>query len=177
MRWSHGDVGKLFRQLADHSRLHLATSRARSGFRDIPAMKPGDFVWQRFESPETAAIWAVDPLIGGEQALEIALDAETAGLEYYKNILDTTGDPEIKVLATEFVAELHKWIAVHKAGEALPVDRLSPRTSNRVRPISSRSGLKHCFEHFAIVARNRHIDRLRGRNISAMKSFVWEAIS
>jgi rubrerythrin len=123
------EVGKLFRRLADYSRLHLADAQARSGFREIPVMKTGDLVWPGLESPETAAIWAADPLIGREQALEIALDAETAGLEYYKNILDATDDPEIKALAKEFVAEesghvaeLQKWIAAHKAGQALPVD-------------------------------------------------------
>lgn len=123
------EVGKLFRRLADYSRLHLADARARSGFRDIPTMKPSDFAWPGLESPETAAIWAADPLIGREQALEIALDAETDGLEYYKNIFDITSDPEIKALAKEFVAEesghvaeLQKWIAAHKAGQALPVD-------------------------------------------------------
>ena len=33
--------------------------------------------WPNLESPETAAIWAADPLISGEQALEIGLAAET----------------------------------------------------------------------------------------------------
>jgi len=62
-------------------------------------------------------------------ALEIALDAETAGYEYYKNVLETTSDPEIKALAKEFVeeesghvAELRKWIAAHKAGQITPAD-------------------------------------------------------
>jgi rubrerythrin len=125
----NGEVGKLFRRLSDYSRLHLADALARSGFREIPAIKTGDFVWPGLESPETAAIWAADPLIGREQALEIALDAETAGFEYYKNILEATDDPEIKALAKEFVAEesghvaeLQKWIAAHKAGQPLPVD-------------------------------------------------------
>jgi rubrerythrin len=118
------EVAKLFRRLADYSRLHLADARARSGFRSIPAMKPADFTWPGLESPETAAIWAADPMIGREQALEIALDAEAAGLEYYKNIFDTTDDQEIKALAKEFVAEesshvaeLRKWTNAHKAGQ------------------------------------------------------------
>jgi rubrerythrin len=92
-------------------------------------IKNGGYVWPGLESPETAAIWAADPLIGREQALEIALDAETAGFEYYRNILEATDDPEIKALAKEFVAEesghvaeLQKWIAAHKAGQPLPVD-------------------------------------------------------
>ncbi len=57
------------------------------------------------------------------------MQAETAGLRYYQAVLDTTGDPEIKALAKEFVAEesehvaaLEKWIAAHKAGRALPID-------------------------------------------------------
>ncbi len=123
------DVGKLFRRLSDYSRLHLADARARSGFREIPKMKTEDFIWPGMESPETAAIWAADPFIGREQALEIALDAETAGYEYYKNVLETTSDPEIKALAKEFVeeeaghvAELRKWIAAHKAGQTMSAD-------------------------------------------------------
>ncbi|MFT4095545.1 MAG: ferritin family protein [Rhodoblastus sp.] len=123
------EVGKLFRQLSDYSRMHLADAMARGGFREIPELADGDFGWRSFENPETAAIWAADPLIGREQALEIALDAETAGYDYYKGVLDTTDDPEIKAFAKEFVEEesehvaaLHKWIAAHKAGKPLSVD-------------------------------------------------------
>jgi len=43
---------------------------ASGGFRDIPKMRPDEFVWPGFESPETAAIWAADPFIGREQALK-----------------------------------------------------------------------------------------------------------
>lgn len=124
------DVGKLFRRLSDYSRLHLADAKARSGYRDIPDLKPNEFDWPNFESPESAAIWAADPFIGREQALEIARDAEQASLDYYTAIYETTDDPEIRVLAKEFVeeetshvAEIAKWIAAHKAGAPLPVDR------------------------------------------------------
>jgi rubrerythrin len=123
------EVGKLFRRLSDYSRLHLADARARAGFREMPKMKPGDFAWPDLESPETAAIWAADPFIGRDQALEIALEAETAGFDYYKKILDTTDDPEIKALAREFVeeerghvAELQKWILASKTGLGAPAD-------------------------------------------------------
>ena len=124
------EVGKLFRRLARYSRMHLSEARARSAYRDVPSLKPSDFVWPDIESPETAAIWAADPFLGREQALEIALDAETGAFNYYKSILDTTEDPEIKIFAKEFVdeesghvAELKKWLAAHQAGEPLPVDR------------------------------------------------------
>jgi rubrerythrin len=124
------EVGKLFRQLSEYSRLHKADAQARAGFRDIPPIGSGDYEWPDIESPESAAIWAADPLIGREQALEIALAAETSGYEFYKGVLDATTDPEIKAMAKEFVieesehvAELEKWIAAHKAGKRLPVDR------------------------------------------------------
>ena len=121
---------KLFGSLSHYSTLHLADARARAGFREIPEIKPGDLVWPDLESPERAAIWAADPMIGREEALEIALSAEQAGLAYYKSVLDATDDPEIKILAAEFVkeesehvAELKKWIAAHQSGGLLPVDR------------------------------------------------------
>jgi rubrerythrin len=123
------EVGKLFRCLSDYSRLHLADARARSGFRDMPVMAAQDFIWPGLESPETAAIWATDPFIGRDQALEIALDAETAGYEYYKGIFDTTTNPEIKAMAKEFaeeesehVAELQKWRAAHKSNQPFPAE-------------------------------------------------------
>ena len=124
------EVGKLFRRLSEYSRMHRADATARAGFREVPDLRADNLGWRDFENPETAAIWAADPMIGREQALEIALDAEIAGHDYYRNVRDTTTDPEIRALATEFteeesehVAELRKWIAAHKAGKSLPVDR------------------------------------------------------
>lgn len=123
------EVSKLFRQLAEYSRMHYADAKERSGFREIPDLRPHEFQWPDIESPETAAIWAADPFIGREQALDIALEAESASLDYYQSILDTTSDPEVRGFAQEFVeeesqhvAELKKWIAAHKAGLKLPID-------------------------------------------------------
>ena len=124
------EVGRLFRQLSEYSRMHMADATARAAFRKIPDITRDNTGWSDFENAETAAIWAADPMIGREQALEIALEAELAGHDYYKSVLDSTDDPEIRALAREFVdeesehvAELHKWIAAHKAGLPLPVDR------------------------------------------------------
>jgi rubrerythrin len=123
------EVSKLFRRLSDYSKLHLADAKARAGFRKIPEIAPHEFVWPDLESPEAAAIWGADPMISRSEALEIALAAETAGYQYYKHVLDTTVDPEIKALAKEFVAEeadhvteLHKWIAAAKAGLEAPAN-------------------------------------------------------
>jgi rubrerythrin len=120
-------VAKLFHQLANYSRLHLADAKARAGYRDIPQLDNQDFSWPDLESPECAAIWGADPMLGRDEALQIALAAETAGHDYYKSVLDTTSDPEIKRFAAEFVAEeaghvaeLKKWIAATKAGQSAP---------------------------------------------------------
>jgi rubrerythrin len=120
-------AGKLFRRLADYSRLHLSDAKARAGFRDLPQLQPAEFVWPDLESPESAAIWGADPFVGRGEALEIALAAEMAGLAYYQSVHDATDDPETKILAAEFVeeerdhiSELRKWIAAHAAGAALP---------------------------------------------------------
>lgn len=121
------EVGRLFRRLAEYSQLHLGDARARAGFRNLPEMTSSDYRWPDIESPEAAAIWAADPFIGIEQALQVALDAETAGLDFYAGVLAATDDPEIKALAKEFVeeetehvAELRHWIALHLSGQALP---------------------------------------------------------
>src|SRR5512136_437250 len=123
------EVSRLFRRLSDYSRLHLSDARARSGFRDLPELRHDEFVWPDLESPESAAIWGADPFIGREDALNIALQAEMAGLDYYQQVSETTDDPETRILAREFadeerdhVSELKKWIAAHAAGETLPID-------------------------------------------------------
>ena len=121
------EVSQLFRRLGEYSRLHLSDARARAGFRNLPKMEGKDFKWPDMESPERAAIWAADPLIGREQALELALVAESAGLAYYQSVLDATTDPDIRAMATEFVeeetehvAELKKWIALQSAASVSP---------------------------------------------------------
>jgi rubrerythrin len=121
------EVGKLFRRLAHYSQLHLADARERAGFRTMPEMGPSDYQWPDIESPEAAAIWATDPFIGREQALQVALDAESAGLAFYSDVMKTTEDPVIRAFAKEFseeeaqhVAELERWMQLHLSGQSLP---------------------------------------------------------
>jgi rubrerythrin len=116
---SHGnkDVADFFRQLANYSRLHLGQAMARGGFRDIPTISPEDFDWPDDQSPEAAAIWGADPNIHIHQALQLALDAEQQGMNFYKSIFETTTDPEVRAFAKEFAEEeaehveaIQKWI-------------------------------------------------------------------
>ena len=123
------EVARLFRRLSDYSLLHLGDARARAGFRTLPTLSADEFRWPDIESPEAAAIWAADPFIGIEQALQVALDAESAGFDFYAGVLQSTTDPEIRVLAKEFVeeeaqhvAELQRWMQLHLSGSPLPTD-------------------------------------------------------
>ncbi|WKA31178.1 ferritin-like domain-containing protein [Bradyrhizobium roseum] len=109
--YGNKDVGSLFRRLSDYSRMHLGDARARAGFRNIPVMLPDAYKWPDLESPETAAIWAADPFLAKNEALEVALASETAGYEFYKSVHDGTDDPEIRVLAAEFFAEEAEHVA------------------------------------------------------------------
>ena len=45
----NGEVAKLFRQLSDYSRLHLADAKARSGYRDVPDLAAAEYEWPDFE--------------------------------------------------------------------------------------------------------------------------------
>lgn len=126
---THGnrEVGKLFERLARFSRMHLADAKARAGYRDLPHLTENQYQWPDIESPESAAIWAADPSIGREQALQVALEAESAGLAYYQSVLESTQDPEIQRFAQEFVSEeaqhveeLKKWLVLHREGQPMP---------------------------------------------------------
>lgn len=125
--YGNAEVGRLFRKLAEYSQWHMGDAKARAGFREIPEMAPHEFHWPQGESPERAAIWGADPFLARAEALEIALEAEKAGLGFYAHVHATTEDPEIRALAGEFVEEerehvreLEKWIAAHEAGEPMP---------------------------------------------------------
>jgi rubrerythrin len=116
------EAEKIFRKMSKFSQMHYAEARARAGYHDLPALAPDDYQWPGFESPETAAIWATDPLIAKEQALEIALDAESAAHDFYSQVSQKTVDPEVKAVAAEFAAEegehvkwMQRWIEEDRA--------------------------------------------------------------
>lgn len=112
------EVAEFFRQMAHFSRLHLQQARDRGGFRDLPEIAPGQFQWSGEESPEAAAIWGADPSMDVIQAMDVALEAEKRGLIFYAGVLSRTTDPQVRVLAREFVEEeaehvraIERWIA------------------------------------------------------------------
>lgn len=119
----NGEAARLFAKLAEFSRLHLADARARAGYRIRPVILPEDYAWPDLESPEAAAIWAADPMISKEAAMEVALEAEERGLAFYRAVAAATRDPEVRALASEFAAEeaqhvqwMRRWMGEEAAG-------------------------------------------------------------
>ena len=124
------DVGKLFRRLSDYSRLHLADAKARTGYRDIPDLKPGEFDWPDFESPESGRDLGRRSLYRPRTGARNCARRRTGEFLIITGGFSIPADPEIRVLAKEFaeeetghVAEIEKWIVAHKLGAPLPVDR------------------------------------------------------
>lgn len=111
------EVAKLFRDLAGYSRLHLAQARSRAGSIDVTAHLPPDYVWPDHATPERTSLWAGDPDLSRMDALKAAMQGERRGYDFYYSVAGTTKDPEIAVMANEFVKEeaehveiLERWI-------------------------------------------------------------------
>ena len=100
-----GEEEALFRQMADFSRLHLEEAMARAGFRYITDLPTDGYDWPDGESPEAASWWGVDAFMDRRDVLELALDSERRGLAFYQGIAETTADPRVAAMATEFAEE------------------------------------------------------------------------
>jgi hypothetical protein len=116
--YGNHDSAAFFGRLAHFSRLHLAQAKARAGFHDIPQMSPGEFEWPDGESPEATSMEASHYLMDIDYAMQLALESEQRGYDFYDGIARTTQDPEIRIMAVEFAAEeaehveeLKRWIA------------------------------------------------------------------
>jgi rubrerythrin len=111
------EVAKLFRELADYSRLHLEQARSRAGSIDVTPHLPPDYVWPDHATPERTSLWAGDPDLSRLDALKVAMQGERRGYDFYYAVAGTTQDPEIADMANEFVKEeaehveiLSRWI-------------------------------------------------------------------
>ena len=112
------EVGKLFRQLAGYSRLHLKEAQSRAKGHDLTAQIPADYVWPDHATPERTSLYASDADISRLDALRAALEGEKRGYEFYYAVAGTSKLPEVVGMAKEFVKEeaehvkiLEAWIA------------------------------------------------------------------
>ena len=114
----NAEVAKLFRQLADYSRLHLEEAKKRAGTIDYNLHVPANYVWPDHATPECTDLLTGDPALSRLGALKAALLGERRGLEFYHSVAGFSKDPEIVKQAKEFVKEeaehveiLERWIA------------------------------------------------------------------
>ena len=114
----NAEVAKLFRELADYSRLHLEEAKRRAGAIDYDLHVPANYVWPDHATPERTDLLAGDPALSRLGALKAALLGERRGLEFYHSVAGFSKDPEIVKQAKEFVKEeaehveiLERWIA------------------------------------------------------------------
>ena len=115
-------VAQFFRKMAGFSRQHLTEAMERGGFRQLPVLAADQYDWPDGISPEQFDWIGVDGLIDASRALELALDGERRGHAFYAGIAETTTDPEVRAMATEFadeeaehVTNLEKWLVRHAA--------------------------------------------------------------
>jgi rubrerythrin/ferredoxin len=101
----NADVAKLFKQLGEYSRMHLAEAMAKCARFDATVEVPASSAWPDNASPELAKQWAGDAAMTRLDALKVALQGERRGYEFYYAVANTTSDKEIRAVAKEFVRE------------------------------------------------------------------------
>jgi rubrerythrin len=134
--YGNREVEALFRQLGELSRRHLKWAMARGAFQTLPQFSREEFEWPDGISPEAVGWQGVDGVMDELSALEVALEGEVGGYEYYKAVAQSAQDPEIRRMAAEFaeeesehVAELQLWIdRFKKDGPRKPKGRAQPKT-------------------------------------------------
>jgi len=109
--WGNKEVEAFFRQMAEYSRLHLKEAMSRAGFRQFSELPDDGYEWPGGVPPESTDWWGVDGLMGIEHAIEMALEGEKRGLEYYEHIARTTSSERVRAMAEEFAAEEREHVA------------------------------------------------------------------
>ena len=101
----NADIAKLFKQLGEYSRMHLAEAKAKCERYDAKLELPASSAWPNNISPEMAQPWAGDHDMTRLDALKLALQGERRGFEFYYAVANTTTDKQIRLVAKEFVRE------------------------------------------------------------------------
>jgi len=99
------EVEAFFRKMAEFSRLHLKEAMDRAGFNHVSELPEEGYVWPDDIPPESPAWFGIDSLMSVEQAVDLALEAERRGFEYYAAIAQTDSDPRVRMMAEKFAEE------------------------------------------------------------------------
>lgn len=109
--WGNKEVEAFFRRMAEYSRAHLKEAMALAGFRLAGELPAGDDDWPDGVAPESAAWWGVDGLMGIEHAIEVAIEGEQRGLDYYAAIAAAASNARVRAMAEAFAAEEREHVA------------------------------------------------------------------
>jgi len=103
--WGNKEVEAFFRKMAEYSRAHLREAMALAGFRHADELPAEGADWPDGGVPESAAWWGIDGLTGIGHAIELAIQGEQRGLEYYEAVAAGTSNKNLKTTAEAFAAE------------------------------------------------------------------------
>ncbi len=96
---------KLLSTLAAYSEDHALEMKALCHKETLPRFKAWEYSWPEEESPEIFHYTNVHYLMTAEDALQTALEVEQSAEAFYRDIAESTANPEIKQLAEQFAVE------------------------------------------------------------------------
>jgi len=99
------ELVKVFRDLARAEGLHAEEIRKLAGDEDIAQRAEALRGWSRGDGPEEADLGAAHYLMTPWHALQLSLVGEKRALDFFTSIVETTKDPKVKEMASEFVEE------------------------------------------------------------------------
>jgi rubrerythrin len=102
---NNAELVAMFRDLARAEGLHAEEIRRLAGDIDVTAHAVRLGAWKSGESPEEADLNAAHYLMTPWHALKMALAGEERALAFYRSIVETAEDANIKAMAAEFVNE------------------------------------------------------------------------
>lgn len=95
----------VFRQLSAAETAHRDEIRRLAGKLDVVAHAQRMARWGHGESPEEASLSDAHYLMTPWHALQLALAGEKRALAFFKAIVETTKDPDVRKMADEFMEE------------------------------------------------------------------------
>ncbi len=99
------ELAAVFRQLSRAEAAHRDEIRRLAGKLDVVAHARRMARWRHGESPEEASLSEAHYLMTPWHALQLALAGEKRALAFFKTIVETTKDADVRRMADEFVEE------------------------------------------------------------------------
>jgi rubrerythrin len=99
------ELARIFRDLARAEGIHAAEIERLAGGASIREHALAVAKWRRAESPESADMADANYLMTRADALRMALASEERALAFFRNLVITATDPEMKSLAAHFAEE------------------------------------------------------------------------